>query len=279
MPDETNIPGSDTPEAETPAPETPEVDAIAAEAAETEQQVASEPGEDEANPPEELTGADADEVEISASEHPELANRQLRILEALLFASAEPLGAAELAPHLGEAIDAEPLLLELQRQYAPRGIHLVRRADKWAFRTAVDLNFLLVREQTDNKPLSRAALETLAIIAYHQPATRAEVEEVRGVATGKGTLDLLMEAGWIRMRGRRRTPGRPVTYGTTEAFLDHFGLESLADLPGLEELKGAGLLSNRLPPNMQIPLPFDGPLREDEDPLDPDDIEGQDEEQ
>jgi len=279
MPDETNIPGSDTPEAETPAPETPEVDAIAAEAAETEQQAASEPGEDEANPPEELTGADAGEVEISASEHPELANRQLRILEALLFASAEPLGAAELAPHLGEAIDAEPLLLELQRQYAPRGIHLVRRADKWAFRTAVDLNFLLVREQTDNKPLSRAALETLAIIAYHQPATRAEVEEVRGVATGKGTLDLLMEAGWIRMRGRRRTPGRPVTYGTTEAFLDHFGLESLADLPGLEELKGAGLLSNRLPPNMQIPLPFDGPLREDEDPLDPDDIEGQDEEQ
>ncbi len=279
MPDETNIPGSDTPEAETPAPETPEVDAIAAEAAETEQQAASEPGEDDADLPEELTRADAGEVEISASEHPELANRQLRILEALLFASAEPLGAAELAPHLGEAIDAEPLLLELQRQYAPRGIHLVRRADKWAFRTAVDLNFLLVREQTDNKPLSRAALETLAIIAYHQPATRAEVEEVRGVATGKGTLDLLMEAGWIRMRGRRRTPGRPVTYGTTEAFLDHFGLESLADLPGLEELKGAGLLSNRLPPNMQIPLPFDGPLREDEDPLDPDDIEGQDEEQ
>jgi segregation and condensation protein B len=153
----------------------------------------------------------------------------------------------------------------------------VRRGDKWAFRTAEDLGYLLRREQTDNKPLSRAALETLAIIAYHQPATRAEVEEVRGVATGKGTLDLLMEAGWIRMRGRRRTPGRPVTYGTTEAFLDHFGLESLADLPGLEELKGAGLLSNRLPPNMQIPLPFDGPLREDEDPLDPDDTEGQDE--
>ena len=243
MSDETNIPGAETPEAETIEP------------------------------------VETDAVEVSASEHPELASRQLRIIEALLFASAEPLGAAELAPHLGEGIDAEPLLLELQAQYAPRGIHLVRRADKWAFRTAADLNFLLVREQTDNKPLSRAALETLAIIAYHQPATRAEVEEVRGVATGKGTLDLLMEAGWIRMRGRRRTPGRPVTYGTTEAFLDHFGLESLADLPGLEELKGAGLLSNRLPPNMQIPLPFDGPLREDEDPLDPDDTEGQDEEQ
>jgi segregation and condensation protein B len=217
-----------------------------------------------------------------SDETPELAepaeplNRSLRILEALLFASAEPLSAAELAPHLGEGADAEPLLLELQRQYQDRGIHLVRRADKWAFRTADDLSFLLLREQTDNKPLSRAALETLAIIAYHQPATRAEVEEVRGVATGKGTLDLLMEAGWIRMRGRRRTPGRPVTYGTTEAFLDHFGLESLADLPGLEELKGAGLLSNRLPANMQIPLPFDGPLREDEDPLDSDDTEGQD---
>jgi segregation and condensation protein B len=182
-----------------------------------------------------------------------------------------------LAPHLGEGADVEALLGQLAEQYSTRGVHLIHRADKWAFRTASDLEFLLRREHTDNRPLSRAALETLAIIAYHQPATRAEVEEVRGVATGKGTLDLLMEAGWIRMRGRRRTPGRPVTYGTTDAFLDHFSLESLADLPGLEELKGAGLLSNRLPPNLQIPLPFDGPLREDEDPLDPDDIEGQDE--
>ena len=215
--------------------------------------------------------------ETGPSENPDLADRALRIIEALLFASAEPLAAQDFAPHLGEGADIEGLLAKLQEQYAPRGVHLVRRADKWAFRTAEDLNFLLRREQTDNKPLSRAALETLAIIAYHQPATRAEVEEVRGVATGKGTLDLLMEAGWVRMRGRRRTPGRPVTYGTTEAFLDHFGLEALADLPGLEELKGAGLLSGRLPPNMQIPLPFDGPLREDEDPLDPDDIEGQDE--
>lgn len=217
------------------------------------------------------------ETEELASEHPELADKSLRILEALLFASAEPLGAAQLAPHVGEGADVEGLLARLAEEYRPRGVNLVRRGDKWAFRTAEDLGYLLRREQTDNKPLSRAALETLSIIAYHQPATRAEVEEVRGVATGKGTLDLLMEAGWVRMRGRRRTPGRPVTYGTTEAFLDHFGLESLADLPGLEELKGAGLLSNRLPPNMQIPLPFDGPLREDEDPLDPDDIEGQDE--
>ena len=215
--------------------------------------------------------------DFAPSESPDLAERQLRILEALLFASAVPLSAKDLEPHLGEGADAAGLLELLQQRYAGRGVNLVRRGDKWAFRTAEDLSFLLRRETTDNKPLSRAALETLSIIAYHQPSTRAEVEEVRGVATGKGTLDLLMEAGWVRMRGRRRTPGRPVTYGTTEAFLDHFGLESLADLPGLEELKGAGLLSNRLPANMQIPLPFDGPLREDEDPLDPDDIEGQDE--
>jgi len=215
--------------------------------------------------------------DFEPSQSPDLAERSLRILEALLFASAEPLSASDLAPQLGEGADVDALLAVLQERYAGRGVNLVKRADKWAFRTAADLDFLLKRETTDNRPLSRAALETLAIIAYHQPATRAEVEEVRGVATGKGTLDLLMEAGWVRMRGRRRTPGRPVTYGTTEAFLDHFGLEALADLPGLEELKGAGLLSNRLPPNMQIPLPFDGPLRDDEDPLDPDDTEGQDE--
>lgn len=214
--------------------------------------------------------------DFAPSENPDLAERQLRILEALLFASAEPLSAAELAPQLGEGTDVEALLTLLQQRYADRGVHLVRRGDKWAFRTAADLEFLLRRETTDTRPLSRAALETLAIIAYHQPATRAEVEEVRGVATGKGTLDLLMEAGWVRMRGRRRTPGRPVTYGTTESFLDHFGLESLADLPGLEELKGAGLLSNRLPPSMQIPLPWDGPLREDEDPLDGDETAGND---
>jgi segregation and condensation protein B len=209
-------------------------------------------------------------------EHREVRERNLRILEALLFASAEPLSPRDIAPYLGEGADAQGLLAELAARYADRGVNLVRRGDKWAFRTAEDLGFLLRREEQENRPLSRAALETLSIIAYHQPATRAEIEEVRGVATGKGTLDLLMEAGWVRMRGRRRTPGRPVTYGTTDAFLDHFGLESLGDLPGLDELKGAGLLSNRLPPSMQIPLPFDGPLRDDEDPLDPDDIEGRD---
>ena len=212
----------------------------------------------------------APEVSVPAKE-PERA-QQLRILEALLFASNEPLSMRELGAGLGEGADIEGLLEVLRADYAARGVNLVRRGDKWAFRTAEDLGFLLRREQTESRNLSRAALETLAIIAYHQPATRAEVEEVRGVATGKGTLDLLMEAGWVRMRGRRRTPGRPVTYGTTEAFLDHFSLESLADLPGLEELKGAGLLSGRLPSSLQVPLPFDGPLRDDEDPLDPGDL-------
>ncbi|MBJ3785561.1 SMC-Scp complex subunit ScpB [Devosia sediminis] len=198
--------------------------------------------------------------------------RSLRIVEALLFASAQPLRAADMAPYLGEGTDVNGLLLVLQAQYEGRGINLVRRGEGWAFRTAEDLGFLLRREEHETRPLSRAALETLSIIAYHQPATRAEIEEVRGVATGKGTLDLLMEAGWVRMRGRRRTAGRPVTYGTTEAFLDHFGLEALSDLPGLDELKGSGLLSGRLPAYLQIPLPFDGGLRDDEDPLDPSDL-------
>ena len=203
----------------------------------------------------------------------EVLRRHLRILEALLFASAQPLKPSDMAPYLGEGADVQGLLAALQAQYATRGVNLVRRGDGWAFRTAEDLGFLLRREESETRPMSRAALETLSIIAYHQPATRAEIEEVRGVTTGKGTLDLLMEAGWVRMRGRRRTPGRPVTYGTTDAFLDHFGLENLSDLPGLDELKGAGLLSGRLPPDLQIPLPFDGALRDDEDPLDPADSE------
>jgi segregation and condensation protein B len=205
----------------------------------------------------------------------EVTRSNLRILEAVLFASAEPMSPPDLAAFLGEGAKVEELLGELALHYRGRGVNLVRRGDKWAFRTAEDLGFILRREQTESRPLSRAALETLSIIAYHQPVTRAEIEEVRGVATSKGTLDVLMEAGWVRMRGRRRTPGRPVTYGTTEEFLDHFGLESLTDLPGLEELKGAGLLSSRLPPGLQIPLPFDGALSEDEDPLDDADEDGE----
>jgi len=212
-----------------------------------------------------------------AADSLQLDERHLRVLEAVLFASTEPLDVHSLLTYVGEGADIASLLVTLQQRYAGRGVNLVQRGDKWAFRTAEDLGFLLRREDEETRPLSRAALETLSIIAYHQPATRADIEAVRGVATGGGTIDLLMEAGWIRMRGRRRTPGRPVTYGTTDAFLDHFGLESLGDLPGLEELKGAGLLSNRLPPSMQIPLPFDGALRDDEDPLDPDDQDGEDE--
>jgi segregation and condensation protein B len=144
----------------------------------------------------------------------------------------------------------------------------VRVAGKWAFRTAADLSFLLEREAVAQRRLSRAALETLAIIAYHQPVTRAEIEEIRGVSMSRGTIDVLLETGWIKLRGRRRAPGRPVTYGTTEGFLEHFGFDSIQDLPGLNELKGAGLLDSTLPPGFSMPNPDDAPdLRDDEDPL------------
>jgi segregation and condensation protein B len=193
----------------------------------------------------------------------------LRIVEALLFAAAEPVSEATLAAALPKDADVPALLAELQRQYAPRGVNLVQVAGKWAMRTAGDLSFLLRRESAEQKRLSKAALETLAIVAYHQPVTRAEIEDIRGVAISKGTLDTLMEIGWVKMRGRRRTPGRPVTYGTTEEFLRHFGLNDLLDLPGLLELKGAGLLDANLPPDFDIPQPQGGvELAEDEDPLD-----------
>jgi len=193
---------------------------------------------------------------------------KLRIVEALLFAAPEPLKEAELAQHFAEGEDVKALLEELQGLYAGRGVNLVRVAGKWAFRTAEDLSFLLERQAVEQRRLSRAALETLAIIAYHQPVTRAEIEEIRGVSTSKGTIDVLLETGWIKLRGRRRAPGRPVTYGTTEAFLEHFGFEQIQDLPGLAELKGAGLLDSNLPPGFSMPSPDDAPaLREDEEPL------------
>ncbi len=169
----------------------------------------------------------------------------LRRLEALLFASSAPLDERTLADKLPAGVDIGDALAELQRHYAPRGINLVRRDDKWAFRTADDLAGQLAIEQVQNRRLSRAAIEVLAIIAYNQPITRAEIEEVRGVALSKGTLDLLFEAGWIRPRGRRRSPGKPLLWGTTDGFLDQFGLESLEDLPSLKELKAAGLLDAR----------------------------------
>ena len=204
---------------------------------------------------------------------------KLRIVEALLFAAAEPLDEAALAKHFVEGEDLKALLEELQSLYAGRGVNLVRVAGKWAFRTADDLSFLLERETVAQRRLSRAALETLAIIAYHQPVTRAEIEEIRGVTTSKGTIDVLLETGWIKLRGRRRAPGRPVTYGTTEAFLEHFGFDSIQDLPGLNELKGAGLLDSNLPPGFSMPSPNDAPdLQEDEDPLEDEPLgEGDDE--
>jgi segregation and condensation protein B len=192
----------------------------------------------------------------------------LRIAEALVFAAAEPLDEATIASRLPEGADVQAIMAELQRVYAGRGVNLVRVARKWSFRTAADLSWLLSREDREQKKLSRAAIETLAIIAYHQPVTRADIEDIRGVAVSKGALDVLMETGWIRMRGRRRSPGRPITYGTTQEFLIHFGLDTVGDLPGLDELKGAGLLDGRLPPGFGVPLPSDdAALAEDEEPL------------
>jgi len=177
---------------------------------------------------------------------------QLRILEALLFAASEPLAEQYLRLHLKSEDDVAALLTELQGFYASRGINLVKVAGKWAFRTAEDLSYLLERNATEQRRLSKAAMETLAIIAYHQPVTRAEIEEIRGVVASAGTLDVLMEIGWVRPRGRRRAPGRPITYGTTEEFLDHFGLDAIKDLPGLAELKGSGLLDSNLPPDFTV---------------------------
>ena len=211
-----------------------------------------------------------DEVE-SMSETPP---GELRLLEALLFASAEPLDEKTLAARLPHGVDVKTVLQQLQAEYAPRGVNLVRVAGKWAFRTANDLSWLLTKDSVVPRKLSRAAIETLAIVAYHQPVTRAEVEEIRGISAAKGTLDVLLETGWVRPRGRRKAPGRPVTYGTTEAFLSHFGLDALDDLPGLDELKGSGLLDGRLPPGFSVPTPSDDPaLRDDEDPLEPGDLE------
>jgi segregation and condensation protein B len=203
---------------------------------------------------------------------PQARPEELRLLEALLFASSEPLDQATLAKRMPEGVDIKEALALLQADYALRGVNLVRVANKWTFRTATDLSWLMTRESTETRRLSRAAIEMLAIIAYHQPVTRAEIEEIRGVVTSKGTLDVLLETGWIRPRGRRKTPGRPLTFGTTEAFLSQFSLEALGDLPGLEELKGTGLLDSRLPSGFSVPSPSDDPaLREDEDPLEADD--------
>jgi segregation and condensation protein B len=213
---------------------------------------------------------DVVELDRRAEPRPE----ELRLLEAMLFASAVPLDEKELAAKLPQGSDVRAALARLQDDYAARGVNLVRIAGNWTFRTAGDLAWLLSKETIETRKLSRAAIETLAIIAYHQPVTRAEIEEIRGVTTSKGSVDVLLETGWIRPRGRRKAPGRPVTYGTTTEFLSHFGLDAVGDLPGLEELKGSGMLDGRLPPEFSVPIPSDDPaLQEDEDPLEPGDLD------
>ena len=199
---------------------------------------------------------------------------ELRQLEAVLFASAQPLDEATLARQLPNGVNVKDALARLKAEYASRGVNLVRVGRKWTFRTADDLSWLLTKQTIETRKLSRAAIETLAIVAYHQPVTRAEIEEIRGVVTAAGTLDVLLRTGWIRPRGRRKAPGRPITYGTTEAFLSHFGLEEVGDLPGLDELKGAGLLEGTMPAGFAVPMPSDdSTLRDDEDPLEPGDLD------
>ncbi len=195
----------------------------------------------------------------------------VRITEALLFAAREPLSEAVITAAIPANVQLRDVMAHLEPHYLARGVNLVRIAGKWAFRTAPDLGYLMTKEVEEPKKLSRAAIETLAIVAYHQPVTRSEIEDIRGVATAKGTLDVLMETGWVRMRGRRKTPGRPITFGTTERFLVHFGLNAVGDLPGLDELRQTGMFDGRVPANLFMPLPSDDPtLRIDEDPLEAD---------
>jgi segregation and condensation protein B len=189
-----------------------------------------------------------------------------REVEALLFAAAGPLSEADIAKRLPEGADIAAAIAALQARYAGRGVELACVAERWRFQTAQDLAWLMTDEREEPRRLSKAAQETLAIIAYHQPVTRAEIESVRGVQASRGTLDVLLELGLVRMRGRRRTPGRPVTYGTTDAFLEHYGLANLGDLPGAAEMKAAGLLSLDLPADFAVPDP--NALSPDEDPLD-----------
>lgn len=198
---------------------------------------------------ENIHGAEDDtQQDGNAAEHtiPDMDSAAMhqRMVEALLFASERPLSVHDMLERVPDGVDVAAHIEDLKLVYEGRGVQLVEVADKYMFRTADDLAFLLRREVDEPRKLSRAAVETLAIIAYHQPCTRAEIEEIRGVTISKGTLDVLMEAGWVRMVGRKRTPGRPVTYGTTEEFLVHFGIETVKDLPGVQELKAAGLLDS-----------------------------------
>lgn len=194
-----------------------------------------------------------DPAERSLFEAPPLAEQE-RMIEAILFASAQPVTLAELESRLPHGCDPAEAMVLLRKRYEGRGVRIVRVGDGWAFRTAPDLGHLMQKETVEQRKLSRAAIETLAIVAYHQPVTRAEIEEIRGVAVSRGTIDQLLELEWIRLGRRRMTPGRPITFVVTEQFLDNFGLESARDLPGLKELRAAGLLDNRpLPGSLQKP--------------------------
>ncbi|MEL7257650.1 MAG: SMC-Scp complex subunit ScpB [Pseudomonadota bacterium] len=203
-----------------------------------------------------------EDQEESLFEAPPMAEQE-RMCEAILFASAEPVTVRELEARMPHGCDAAEALVHLRKRYEGRGVHLVKVGDAWALRTASDLAFLMQKETTETRKLSRAAIETLAIIAYHQPVTRAEIEEIRGVSISRGTVDQLLEMEWIRFGRRKMTPGRPVTFVVTPTFLDHFGLESARDLPGLKELRAAGLLENRLPPD-QMPQLGEGDVDAEE---------------
>jgi segregation and condensation protein B len=198
---------------------------------------------------------DGQDLDAGEAASPETLEAHLRVLEAVLFAAKEPLSERKLAGYLDGEVAIADLMEALRERYEGRGVTLVKLGQRWMFRTADDLGYLLEEHATEQRRLSKAALETLAIIAYHQPVTRAEIEDVRGVTISKGTLDVLMETGWVRPRGRRRAPGKPVTYGTTDEFLAHFGLDGLGDLPGLADLKASGLLDGDLPPDFQMPSP------------------------
>lgn len=225
--------------------------------------------------PEKETTMAAVAVMDGARSDPQL-RENLRIVEALLFASDTPVDERAILEHLPDDTEMKPLMEILQRDYVNRGVNLKKVGKSWAFRTAPDLGYLLRREYIEEKKLSRAAIETLAIIAYHQPVTRTEIEEIRGVGISKGTLDQLVEMNWVKLGRRRETPGRPSTFLTTLEFLDHFGLESTKDLPGVKELKASGFLSSDLPSGFAPPSDEDGSereLRDDEaDEYDVDDL-------
>ena len=201
--------------------------------------------------------AEIEEVEESLFEAPPMAEQE-RMVEAILFASASPITVSELNARMPHGADAKEAIEHLRKRYEGRGVQVAKVGEAWAMRTASDLGFLMQKETVETRKLSRAAIETLAIVAYHQPVTRAEIEEIRGVSVSRGTVDQLLELEWIKFGRRKMTPGRPVTYMVTQEFLDHFGLESARDLPGIKELRASGLLESR-------PTPGDAPEDEDQD--------------